>query len=361
MTPPTATTQPAGTQTGDAQSENAWTREQVKQLFDLPMMDLLFKAQTIHRQHHDPNSVQLSSLLSIKTGACPEDCAYCPQSARYKTGLKTERLMPLDQIVEAAKVAKANGAGRFCMGAAWRSPKDGDVEAVAQAVAAVKDLGLETCATLGMLTPEHADKLKSSGLDYYNHNLDTSPEYYGEIITTRTYEDRLETLDNVRQSGMKVCCGGIVGMGESQQDRVGLLTTLANLDPAPESVPINNLVKVPGTPLAELENIDSFDFIRTIAVARILMPTSYVRLSAGREEMNDEMQAMCFMAGANSLFYGEQLLTTGNATVNHDQHLFERLGINGQNSQPASGSSLSSQAHTQENDSCGQSGCGCGP
>ena len=354
MTPPTATTQPDAAPADASQTQDAWTREQVKQLFDLPMMDLLFKAQTIHRQHHDPNSVQLSSLLSIKTGACPEDCAYCPQSARYKTGLKTERLMPLDKIVEAAKVAKSNGAGRFCMGAAWRSPKDGDVEAVAQAVAAVKELGLETCATLGMLTPEHADKLRSSGLDYYNHNLDTSPEYYGEVITTRTYEDRLETLDNVRKSGMKVCCGGIVGMGESQADRVGLLTTLANLDPAPESVPINNLVKIPGTPLAELENIDSFDFIRTIAVARILMPTSYVRLSAGREEMNDEMQAMCFMAGANSLFYGEQLLTTGNATVNHDQHLFERLGINGQCSQPGSG-------HVQEQDSCSQGGCGCGP
>ena len=263
--------------------------------------------------------------------------------------------MPLDQIVEAAKVAKANGAGRFCMGAAWRSPKEGDVEAVAQAVAAVKELGLETCATLGMLTPEQADKLQSSGLDYYNHNLDTSPEYYGEIITTRTYDDRLETLNNVRQSGMKVCCGGIVGMGESQQDRVGLLTTLANLNPAPESVPINNLVKVPGTPLAELENIDSFDFIRTIAVARILMPTSYVRLSAGREEMNDEMQAMCFMAGANSLFYGEQLLTTGNATVNHDQHLFARLGINGHKvTQVDNAPAADAQA------SCGQGGCGCG-
>ena len=363
MTPPTATTQPAGAPTDASQSKNSWTREQVEQLFDLPLMDLLFQAQTIHRQHHDPNTVQLSSLLSIKTGACPEDCAYCPQSARYKTGLKTERLMPLDQIVEAAKVAKSNGAGRFCMGAAWRSPKDGDVEAVAQAVAAVKELGLETCATLGMLTPEHADKLRASGLDYYNHNLDTSPEYYGEVITTRTYEDRLETLGNVRASGMKVCCGGIVGMGETQQDRVGLLTTLANLDPAPESVPINNLVKIPGTPLAELENIDSFDFIRTIAVARILMPTSYVRLSAGREEMNDEMQAMCFMAGANSLFYGEQLLTTGNATVNHDQHLFERLGING-HSHPTDGSSTGSEqqpaVEPNGQGGCSTGGCGCG-
>ena len=249
------------------------------------------------------------------------------------------------------------------MGAAWRSPKDGDVEAVAQAVAAVKELGLETCATPGMLTPEHADKLRASGLDYYNHNLDTSPEYYGEVITTRTYEDRLETLGNVRASGMKVCCGGIVGMGETQQDRVGLLTTLANLDPAPESVPINNLVKILGTPLAELENIDSFDFIRTIAVARILMPTSYVRLSAGREEMNDEMQAMCFMAGANSLFYGEQLLTTGNATVNHDQNLFERLGING-HSHPTDGSSTGSEqqpaVELNGQGGCSTGGCGCG-
>ena len=331
----------------------AWTRDEVQSLFDLPLMDLLFRAQTVHRENHDPNKVQLSSLLSIKTGACPEDCAYCPQSARYKTGLKTERLMPVDQIVAAAKQAKANGAGRFCMGAAWRSPKDGDIEAVAEAVAAVKELGLETCATLGMLNERQAEKLKQSGLDYYNHNLDTSPEYYGEIITTRTYDDRLETLQNVRQSGMKVCCGGIVGMGESQQDRVGLLVALANLDPPPESVPINNLVKVPGTPLAELENIDSFDFIRTIAVARILMPKSYVRLSAGREEMNDEMQALCFMAGANSLFYGEQLLTTGNATVDHDRKLFERLGINPAHQQ----SNQSATDCSSEND---HGSCGCG-
>lgn len=332
-----------------------WTRSEIAELFDLPLMDLLFRAQSVHREHHDPNHVQLSSLLSIKTGACPEDCAYCPQSARYKTGLKTERLMPVEQIVEAAKKAKANGAGRFCMGAAWRSPKDGDIEAVAEAVAAVKELGLETCATLGMLTEEHAQQLNSAGLDYYNHNLDTSPEFYGEVITTRTYDDRLETLENVRQSGMKVCCGGIVGMGESQQDRVGLLETLANLDPPPESVPINNLVKIPGTPLAETEDIDSFDFIRTIAVARILMPQSYVRLSAGREEMNDEMQTLCFMAGANSLFYGEQLLTTGNATVKHDQNLFNRLGINS--------NTVQCTEPTQPSTGCGsdsgQGSCGC--
>jgi biotin synthase len=304
-----------------------WTREQVQSLFDLPFNDLLYQAHAVHRQHHDPNVVQLSSLLSIKTGACPEDCAYCPQSARYKTGLKPERLMPLDQILEAAKVAKANGAGRFCMGAAWRSPKDGDVEAVAAAVAAVKELGLETCATLGMLTEDQAESLSEAGLDYYNHNLDTSPEFYGQIISTRTYQDRLDTLENVRRVGMKVCCGGIVGMGESESDRVGLLTTLANLDPPPESVPINNLVRIEGTPLAETGELDPFDFIKTIAVARILMPTSYVRLSAGRNEMNDQWQALCFFAGANSIFYGEQLLTTGNATVEHDQQLFAKLGI----------------------------------
>jgi biotin synthase len=314
--------------TCETPNTTTWTRQQIDELFALPFMDLLFQAQSVHRQHHDANSVQLSSLLSIKTGACPEDCAYCPQSARYKTGLKPERLMPLDQIVDAAKTAKANGAERFCMGAAWRSPKDGDIEAVAEAVAAVKDLGMETCATLGMLTEEHADSLKEAGLDYYNHNLDTSPEYYGEIITTRTYEDRLETLGNVRTAGMKVCCGGIVGMGETETDRVGLLMTLANLDPQPESVPINNLIKIEGTPLADLKDIDPFDFIRTIAVARITMPKSYVRLSAGRENMNDQLQTLCFFAGANSVFYGEQLLTANNATVEHDRELFEKLGMN---------------------------------
>ena len=305
-----------------------WTREQVESLFALPFNDLLFKAQTVHRENHDANAVQLSSLLSIKTGACPEDCAYCPQSARYKTGLKTERLMPLDQIVEAAKKAKAEGAGRFCMGAAWRSPKDKDIQAVSEAVSAVKALGMETCATLGMLNEEHAAELKDAGLDYYNHNLDTSPEYYGEIITTRTYDDRLETLENVRTAGMKVCCGGIVGMGETKNDRVGLLQTLANLSPPPESVPINNLIKIKGTPLADLEDIDPFDFIRTIAVARVLMPKAYVRLSAGRETMNDQLQSLCFLAGANSIFYGEQLLTANNATADHDRELFAKLGIN---------------------------------
>ena len=305
-----------------------WDRPAIEALFQLPLMDLIFEAQTVHRQHHAANTVQLSSLLSIKTGACPEDCKYCPQSARYKTGLKTERLMPLDQIIAAAQAAKANGAERFCMGAAWRTPKDSDIEQVSEAIAAVKDLGLETCATLGMLKPDQAEALADAGLEYYNHNLDTSPEFYGEVITTRTYDDRLETLDNVRQAGMKVCCGGIVGMGETKTDRVGLIEALANLDPYPESVPINNLVKVAGTPLAELDDIDPFDFVRTVAVARITMPKSYVRLSAGREEMNDQLQTLCFLAGANSVFYGDQLLTCNNASVEHDQELFKKIGIN---------------------------------
>lgn len=319
---------PTPESTCEPTTTNNWTREQIESLLALPFNDLLFQAQTVHREHHDANAVQLSSLLSIKTGACPEDCAYCPQSARYKTGLKTERLMPLDQIVDAAKKAQAGGAERFCMGAAWRSPKDKDIQAVSEAVSAVKALGLETCATLGMLNEEHAAELKEAGLDYYNHNLDTSPEYYGEVITTRTYDDRLETLENVRTAGMKVCCGGIVGMGETKNDRAGLLQTLANLSPPPESVPINNLIKIEGTPLADLEDIDPFDFVRTIAVARILMPKSYVRLSAGRETMNDQLQSLCFLAGANSIFYGEQLLTANNATANHDRELFAKLGIN---------------------------------
>ena len=304
-----------------------WSRDDVTAMFARPLMDLVFEAQTVHRQHHQPNTVQLSSLLSIKTGACPEDCSYCPQSARYKTGLKNEKLMPLADIVDAAQKAKDAGADRFCMGAAWRSPKDKDIEEVSEAIAAVKAMGLQTCATLGMLKPDQAESLQAAGLDYYNHNLDTSAEYYGDIITTRTYDDRLETLANVRDAGMKVCCGGIVGMGEQKSDRVGLLLTLANLDPPPESVPINQLVPVPGTPLADTDPIDPFDFVRTIAVARILMPQSYVRLSAGREEMSDELQTLCFLAGANSLFYGDQLLTTGNASVQRDRNLFDRLGL----------------------------------
>ena len=304
-----------------------WTRAQVADLFALPFNDLMFQAQSVHREHFEPNRVQLSTLISIKTGACPEDCAYCPQSAHYDTELEKEKLLPVAEIVEAAQRAVEAGASRFCMGAAWRSPSDRDLPQVLATVKAVKDLGLETCATLGMLKPEQAKQLAAAGLDYYNHNLDTSEDYYDQIITTRTYKDRLDTLEAVRDAGMNVCCGGIVGMGESENDRIGLLLTLANLPKAPESVPINNLVKIPGTPLEHVEDIDDFDFIRTIAVARILMPTSYVRLSAGRHEMNDQMQALCFMAGANSIFYGDELLTTENSSCAHDRQLFDRLGI----------------------------------
>jgi len=289
-----------------------WSREEVLALFNQPFNDLLFQAQVTHRQHFNPNEVQLSTLLSIKTGACPEDCKYCPQSARYDTGLEKEKLMAVEQVIEEAKAAKETGATRFCMGAAWRSPKDKDLPYVAEMVREVKALGMETCMTLGMLKEEQAQMLADAGLDYYNHNLDTSPEYYGEIITTRTYEDRLNTLGNVRKAGMKVCAGGIVGMGEGEKDRAGLLMQLANLPQHPESVPINMLVKVAGTPLDQEQDLDTFEFIRTIAVARIMMPESHVRLSAGREEMNDEMQAMAFMAGANSIFYCEKLLTTPN-------------------------------------------------
>jgi len=308
-------------------SKGRWPIEEVEALFALPFNDLLFKAQQVHRENFDANELQLSSLLSIKTGACPEDCKYCPQSARYATGLEVERLMRVEKIVEAAKQAKKNGASRFCMGAAWRSPKDKDLVVVEEAIRQVKDLGLETCATLGMLSKEQAEGLKDVGLDYYNHNLDTSDSYYKEIITTRTYEDRLETLENVRNAGMNVCSGGIVGMGETRQDRAGLLANLANLPTPPQSVPINNLVQVSGTPLEDVDAIDEFEFIRTIAVARIIMPQSYVRLSAGREEMNDQMQAMCFLAGANSVFYGDELLTTGNASVEHDRALMNNLGL----------------------------------
>jgi biotin synthase len=290
-------------------------------------VDLLFRAQAVHRKHFAPNTVQLSTLLSIKTGACPEDCAYCPQSIRYQTGVKAEPLMKLGAVLSAAREARDHGATRFCMGAAWRAPKDRDLDKVVEMVGAVKALGLETCLTLGMLKPEQAQRLGEAGLDYYNHNLDTSAEYYEEIITTRRYEDRLDTLDAVRTAGIKVCCGGIVGMGESRADRAGLLLTLANLPEHPESVPINNLVKVEGTPLQGLPAIDPLEFVRTLAVARILMPRSYVRLSAGRSEMSDELQALCFMAGANSIFYGEKLLTTGNPQNERDRALFERLGL----------------------------------
>ena len=290
-------------------------------------MELIFQAQKIHRENFQPNRVQLSSLLSIKTGACPEDCAYCPQSGLYDTGLKKEKLLPVADILEAAKAAKDKGASRFCMGAAWRSPRDKDLPRIEATIKAVKELGLETCATLGMLSADQAQRLSSAGLDYYNHNLDTSAEYYSSIITTRTYQDRLDTLQHVRDAGMNVCSGGIVGLGEEQADRVGLLTTLANLPEPPESVPINNLVQVEGTPLQGVDALDNFEFIRTIAVARIIMPKSYVRLSAGREEMNDEMQALCFMAGANSIFYGDELLTTENPSADRDQALFQRLGM----------------------------------
>lgn len=304
-----------------------WRREEVLALLDLPFSDLMFKAQTVHRANFDPNMVQISTLCSIKTGACPEDCAYCPQSARYDTGLEREKLMAVEKVIEEAKDAKFSGATRFCMGAAWRSPKCKDMPYVKAMVEGVKDLGMETCMTLGMLTPDQANELAEAGLDYYNHNLDTSPEYYGEIITTRTYQDRLDTLDNVRSAGMKVCCGGIVGMGEKEKDRAGLLVQLANMPDHPESVPINMLVKVEGTPLDQAVELDPFDFIRTIAVARILMPKSHVRLSAGREEMNEQTQSMAFLAGANSIFYGEKLLTTANPEANKDMQLFKRLGI----------------------------------
>jgi biotin synthase len=304
-----------------------WTREEVRALFALPFSELIFRAQSIHRLHFHPCEVQISTLLSIKTGGCPEDCAYCPQSARYDTGVKAEKLMTLKAVIAEARAAKHAGASRFCMGAAWREPKDRDLDQVCEIVAGIKALGLETCATLGMLTREQALRLKTSGLDYYNHNLDTSPDYYGAIITTRTYEERLDTLEHVRSVGIHVCCGGIIGMGETVEDRVGLVVTLANLPTHPESVPINMLVKVEGTPLAHGETIDPIEFVRMIAVARIVLPASVVRLSAGREDMSDETQALCFLAGANSIFYGPKLLTTSNPARERDARLLDRLGL----------------------------------
>ena len=304
-----------------------WTKAEVEALFALPFNDLLFRAHSLHRRYHQPNSVQLSTLLSIKTGACPEDCAYCPQSVRFETGLKKEPLMEVDAVLVAAQEAKDNGATRFCMGAAWRSPKDRDLDRVEAMVRGVKAMGLETCLTLGMLQPAQADRLADAGLDYYNHNLDTSPEYYGKIITTRTYEDRLDTLKNVRAAGVKVCSGGIVGMGEAETDRAGLLHQLATLEVHPESVPINDLVQVGGTPLNGGEALPPIEFVRTIAVARVLMPKSYVRLSAGRTTMSDETQALAFFAGANSIFYGEKLLTTSNPQNEKDRVLLKQLGI----------------------------------
>jgi biotin synthase len=304
-----------------------WTREEVLALFDLPFPELMARAGAVHRAHFDPTQVQVSTLLSVKTGGCPEDCAYCPQSARYDTGLKTQKLMAVEDVLAQAQAAQAAGATRFCMGAAWRAPKDKDVAQVAQMVAAVKALGLETCATLGMLTEGQASTLKGAGLDYYNHNLDTAPEFYGEIIHTRQFQDRLDTLQHVREAGLKTCCGGIVGMGETRAQRAGLLQTLANLPEHPGSVPINRLVQVAGTPLHGTQLLDPFEFVRTVAVARMLMPQSMVRLSAGRAEMSEELQALCFLAGANSIFYGEKLLTTGNPDVAADQALFAKLGL----------------------------------
>ena len=304
-----------------------WTRAEIGALFDLPFPELIFRAQSIHRQYFDPAEVQISTLLSIKTGGCPEDCAYCPQSARYDTGIHAEKLMAVDTVVAEARAAKSAGASRFCMGAAWRSPKDSDLARVCAMVEAVKGLGLETCATLGMLSAAQAQELKRSGLDYYNHNLDTSPEFYGEIITTRIYQDRLETLAHVRDAGIHVCCGGIVGMGETRADRIGMIVALAALPAHPESVPINMLVRVAGTPLADQLPLDSFEFVRTVAVARITMPRSVVRLSAGREDMSEETQALCFLAGANSIFYGPKLLTTPNPERDRDRVLMDKLGL----------------------------------
>lgn len=307
-----------------------WTRAEVTALLDQPFMDLLFTAQQVHRQFHPHNHVQVSTLLSIKTGACPEDCKYCPQSAHYRTDVDKERLMEVERVLDAAEKAKQSGSTRFCMGAAWKNPKARDMPLLKAMIAGVKEKGLETCMTLGMLSAEQAQELAQAGLDYYNHNLDTSPEFYGNIITTRTYQDRLDTLSHVRDSGMKICSGGIIGMGESVHDRAGLLVELANLPTQPESVPINMLVKVQGTPLASAEEVEPFDFIRLIAVARIMMPKSAVRLSAGREKMNEQMQALCFMAGANSIFYGCKLLTTPNPAEDSDLQLFNKLGINRQ-------------------------------
>ncbi|CAB5552222.1 biotin synthase BioB [Providencia hangzhouensis] len=305
-----------------------WTIKRANELFSMPFFELLFQAQQIHRQHFDPQQVQVSTLLSIKTGACPEDCKYCAQSARYKTGLETEKLMEVQQVLESAKKAKQAGSTRFCMGAAWRNPKERDMPYLEMMVKEVKSLGMETCMTLGMIDNSQAQRLAEAGLDYYNHNLDTSPEYYGNIITTRSYQDRLNTLENVRDAGIKVCSGGILGLGEKVSDRAALLVQLANLPKPPESVPINMLMKVEGTPMADNEDVDAFDFIRTIAVARIMMPMSYVRLSAGREYMNEQTQALCFMAGANSVFYGCKLLTTPNPDENKDLALFRKLDIN---------------------------------
>ena len=304
-----------------------WSVAAVEELFKLPFADLLFQAQQVHRAHFDPNQVQLSTLLSIKTGGCSEDCGYCPQSAFHNAGVENRKMLEVEEVVKAAKAAQQSGADRFCMGAAWREPSAGDMASVVEMVKAVRALGMETCATLGMLNEEQTEQLRAAGLDYYNHNLDTSPEFYGDIISTRDYQDRLDTLERVRRAGMHVCSGGIVGMGENLTQRAGLIAQLANMEPYPESVPINNLVKVEGTPLAQTEDLDPLDFVRTIAVARITMPTARVRLSAGRQQMSDAVQALCFIAGANSIFYGDQLLTTGNPDVGRDRALLDKLGM----------------------------------
>jgi len=310
------------------ETEQRWTVAEIEALFDLPFSDLIHRAQTIHRENFDPNKVQVSTLLSIKTGGCSEDCGYCPQAARYHTDVEAQDLMALEDVVSAAQAAKDSGATRFCMGAAWRGPKQRDLEPVLKMVAAVKALGLESCATLGMLKDGQAEQLKEAGLDYYNHNLDTAPEYYGDVITTRTYQDRLDTLDRVRDADIHVCSGGIIGMGETRTQRAGLLAQLANMERPPESVPINMLTQVEGTPLHGTDVLDPLEFVRTIAAARIAMPTSYVRLSAGRQSMHEGIQALCFIAGANSIFYGEKLLTTGNPEAETDKNLFAKLGIN---------------------------------
>ncbi len=304
-----------------------WTVEAVQALFALPFPELMNRAQTVHREHFDPTQIEFATLLSVKTGGCPEDCGYCPQSAKFDTGVEASKLMEPQAVLQAAQLAKAAGATRFCMGAAWRAPKDRDIEKMAELVSTVKALGLETCATLGMLNDGHAETLRDAGLDYYNHNLDSAPDFYGDIITTRNYQDRLDTLERVRGAGVKVCCGGIVGMGETRLQRAGLIAQLANLDPYPESVPINNLVPVPGTPLADQPPLDPFEFVRTIAVARLTMPLARVRLSAGRQQMGDAVQALCFLAGANSIFYGDKLLTTGNPDTHADLDLLQRLGL----------------------------------
>ncbi len=318
---------PAGDAVPAAAEHKRWSVAEVQALFELPFLDLVFRAQQVHRTHFDANEVQRSTLLSIKTGGCSEDCGYCSQSARYDTGLEREQLLPIEQVLEHARAAKAKGSSRFCMGAAWRGPKDKDLAPVLEMVREVKKLGLQTCVTLGMLKDGQAEQLAEAGLDYYNHNIDTAPEFYGQVITTHTMQDRLDTLERVRDAGVNVCSGGIVGMGESRRNRAAMIAQLANMATPPESVPINNLVEIPGTPMAGAGQLDPFEFVRTIAAARITMPTSFVRLSAGRQQMSDELQALCFMAGANSMFYGERLLTTDNPGVDRDDVLFERLGL----------------------------------